>query len=56
MAIVLSVSNPFDSYRRGDRITDPAKVKEVLESAHAADVVKVSQPDEPAPKFTPAAD
>lgn len=56
MAIVLTVSNPFGSYRRGDRITDPAAVKEILASEHAADVVKVSQPDSPAPKAKPAAD
>lgn len=56
MAIVLTVSNPFGSYRRGDRIVDPKAVKDVLASEHAADVVKVSQPDDPAPKSKPKAD
>ena len=56
MAIVLTVSNPFGGYRRGERITDPKAVEKVLASEHAADVVKVSQPDDPAPRFQPPAD
>lgn len=56
MAYALTVTNPFGPYGRGDAITDPKVVAAVLASEHRIDVVKVSKPDEPAPKGKPTAD
>lgn len=47
--IYLTVTNPFSGYQKGQRITDEAEVKKILESNNAANVVKVKAP-EPAQK------
>lgn len=38
----LIVITPFADYQRGDEITDPDTVRAILESEHAAHVVKVA--------------
>ena len=38
--LVLTVIHPFGDYRRGDRITDPDTIKEVLASENAHHAVK----------------
>jgi hypothetical protein len=48
MAIALVVVSPFANYHRGDRITDPATVKALLED-HPHRVNKIVVPDAPAP-------
>lgn len=38
----LIVTEPFAEYKRGDQITDPELVAEILEGEHAPFVVKVA--------------
>lgn len=38
--MVLTVIHPFGDYARGDKITDPDKIKEVLEGENAHHVVQ----------------
>jgi hypothetical protein len=49
MSQILTVTNAFSDYRRGDQITEPKAVKEILASDFASNVVKVEAPDAPAP-------
>jgi hypothetical protein len=49
MAIALVVAQPFGSYNIGDKITDPADVKSLLESHNALRVRKINVQDAPAP-------
>lgn len=44
MDIHLVVVRPFAGLARGDAITDPARIAEILESEHAAFVVRVVTP------------
>ena len=39
-AVHLLVRSPFGEYQENDRITDPAKVKEVLDGPHALHVLQ----------------
>lgn len=41
-AFVLVVVQPFGDYQRGDRITDPAKIAEVLAGENASHCNKVA--------------
>lgn len=41
-AFVLVVVHPFGDYQRGDRITDPAKIEEVLAGENAGHCNKVA--------------
>lgn len=41
-AFVLVVVQPFGDYQRGDRITDPAKIADVLASENAGCCHKVN--------------
>lgn len=50
MATVLTVTNPFSGYERGQRITDASEVSAVLASEFAANVVQASAADAPAGK------
>jgi hypothetical protein len=43
---VLVVTNPFNGFAIGDRITDPAKIKETLESESAHHVVRSDHSDD----------
>ena len=52
MSLALTVVSDFGPYRRGDQITDPAKIKEVLDSEQSPRVVKMQLPDKPS--FKPA--
>ena len=38
--MVLTVIHPFGDYKRGDKITDPEKINEVLEGENAHHCVK----------------
>lgn len=38
----LIVRTPFTSYVKGDLITDPKTVKEIIESTYSLNVIKVS--------------
>lgn len=40
-AFILVVVHPFGDYQRGDRITDPAKIAEVLAGENAGNCHKV---------------
>lgn len=42
---ILTVTSAFSDYTRGAQITDPAKVAELLDSDHAAQVVASEVPD-----------
>jgi hypothetical protein len=37
----LRVIQPFQTYKTGDDIADPVKIKEIIDSDHASFVVKV---------------
>lgn len=41
MTIKLVVARPFGGFRRGDVISDPAKMAQVLTEGHAQSVVRV---------------
>lgn len=41
--IALVVVHPFGDHQKGDHITDPALIAEILDSEHAASVVKVAE-------------
>lgn len=41
-AFILVVVHPFADYQRGDRITDPAKIAEVLAGENASHCNKVA--------------
>lgn len=43
----LTVVQPFGEYAKGEKITDPKKIKAVLESENAGHVVKTAARDEP---------
>ncbi|KAF1003117.1 MAG: hypothetical protein GAK28_04918 [Luteibacter sp.] len=49
MAKHLIVSEAFGDYAKGDRITDAAKVAEILDSPSAVNVLPINVPDAPAP-------
>lgn len=49
--LVLVVTHDFADYKRGDKITDPALIAEIRDSANAVNVVATNLPDE-----EPAAD
>ena len=49
MAKHLIVSEAFGDYAKGDRVTDAAKVAEILDSPSAGHVLPIDAPD-PAPK------
>jgi hypothetical protein len=42
MIYKLVVLKPFPGFRRGDVITDPARIASILASGHAASVVRVA--------------
>lgn len=46
MRTVLTVISDFADYQKGAEITDPKKVKEILDSAQHANVVKTEREDE----------
>jgi len=46
MTVHLVVVRPFAGLARGDAITDPSRITAVLAGEHAADVVRVSTPDQ----------
>ncbi len=48
--IELVVQSPFEDYNKGDVITDPAKVKEVLDGPNWANVIKRKKTEEPKAK------
>ena len=50
MAWHLVVTQQFGDYVRGQEITDPETVKEILESEHEDKVVKRAIPTDAAPK------
>ena len=53
MPIKLIVKQPFGTFAIGDEITDPEKVRDVLNSENEAHVVKTQAPDpDPAPART----
>lgn len=43
--LVLTVTNDFADYKRGDQITDPAQIAAVREAGQEANVVPVHLPD-----------
>ena len=47
---VLTVTNPFGGHALGDRITDPAEVKEILAGEHSQHVVQTVPADKSKPK------
>ena len=47
MARVLVVTNPFEGRSRGDRITDPEEMEEILSGEHAHHVVRADHADVP---------
>lgn len=44
----LVVVEPFGSYAKGDRVSDPTEVAKILESSNAGHVVKVAADVAPA--------
>ncbi len=46
MTRVLVVTNPFGGRNRGDRITDPKEIAQVLTGEHAHHVVQADHPSE----------
>ena len=44
MQVHLVVVRPFASLTRGDIITDPARIAEILKGEHAPQVVRVATP------------
>ena len=49
MSKYLAVTTAFAGYARGDRITDPVKIAEILAGEQAAHVVAVQAPEPSAP-------
>jgi hypothetical protein len=45
MANVLVVTNPFGGHVRGDRITDPHEIEQILEGEHASHVIRANHAD-----------
>lgn len=43
--LALVVTNPFGGHEKGDQITDPDQIKEILEGEHAHHVVRVELAD-----------
>lgn len=37
---MLTVTNPFGNYQKGDQITDPAEIKKILAGENAGHVVR----------------
>jgi hypothetical protein len=54
METALVVMQPFASYAKGDRITDPSKVTEILQD-HPHRVIKISVPDQESEVTAPRA-
>lgn len=50
MSLALIVTNAFGDFAKGDLISDPKAVTDVLASDASANVVRVNVPDAPAPK------
>jgi len=48
MALALVVTGAFGEYRKGEKITDAAKVAEISESPDARHTVRFNLPDAPA--------
>ncbi|MBV8524326.1 MAG: hypothetical protein JOY71_19725 [Acetobacteraceae bacterium] len=46
----LVVVRPFSGFARGDLITDPSRIAEILQSEHALNVVRVLAQSNPAPQ------
>ena len=47
--MILTVTHPFGSYNKGDQITDPETIEQILASENAPKVVRVNpQPAKPA--------
>jgi hypothetical protein len=44
MQVHLVVIKPFASFSRGDIVTDPARIAEILKSEHTQRVVRVATP------------
>ena len=50
MSLALIVTNAFGDFAKGDQITDPKAIADVLASDASANVVRANVPDVPAPK------